>query len=217
MITGRQIRAARALLDISQAELASAAGLTKQGISKIEDGSVQPREGTLADIQRVFVDKQLEFMENEGVRFRSEDVAVMNGQEGLGRFFDLVFSFVQVSGGVLRQAGIAEERFDQCAEERTTFHRHRMARLVNSRKDIFVQAILNEGDTDFVCTDYADYRWYPRNMPPMVPYYIFGDSVGLFSFGAQNPPKIVLISSFVMAQAFRSQFDEMWAQAKQVS
>ena len=42
MITGRQIRAARGLVDWSAATLADKAGLTRETVSKIEDETVQP-------------------------------------------------------------------------------------------------------------------------------------------------------------------------------
>ena len=58
MISGRQIRAARGLLDMSQEELAKSAGLTPQAIRKIEDGTVQPREGSMADITRINIESE---------------------------------------------------------------------------------------------------------------------------------------------------------------
>ena len=94
LITGRQIRAARALLDISQDDLANAAGLTKQGISKIEDGSVQPREGTIADIAKVFEERGIEFTENSGVRLKPQGVEVLVGQEELR--IDFLMGFMTI-------------------------------------------------------------------------------------------------------------------------
>ena len=89
-----------------------------------------------------------------------------------------------------------------------------MAPLVQKRKDIFVRAILEEGDEHFLCTDYADYRWNPKEAPPPVPYYTFGDSVALFAFEADPSPKVILITSTVVAQAYCKQFDRSWELAK---
>src|ERR1700677_4059351 len=99
MATGRQIRAARALLGISQDELANFAGLTKQGISKIEDGSVQPREGTIADIMRVFSDRGVEFTENQGVRLKPHSLETFEGREGFVHFFETMYEHLQSHGG----------------------------------------------------------------------------------------------------------------------
>ena len=214
MIVGRQIRAARALLDMSQDELAEAAGLTPQAIRKIEGGDVQPREGTIADITKVFNDHRIEFTDNQGVRFIPEDVEVLNGEIGLTKFFDLVFAFAQVSGGIIRQNGIEEKLFDTYGPKITKTHRERMAPLIQARKDIFVRAILRDGDLNFTCTNYADYKWHPESMPEPVPYYIFGDNLGIFSFESDPSPKIVLISSPVITKAYSNQFDRTWDMAK---
>lgn len=214
MITGKQIRAARVLLEWDAEDLAAKSGLNRETIFNIERGTVQARSNTLDKIVRTFSDHRVEFLDNQGVRFRPEDVEVLNGRDGLGKFFDLVFACAQISGGTIRQNGIAENLFDKCAVDFTKAHRKRMEALVNSRKDIFVRAILQEGDTNFVCTDYADYRWHPQNVPPPVPYYIFGETIGIFAFDTNPAPKIILITSPVIALAYITQFDRTWEAAK---
>ena len=199
---------------MSQGELAELTGLTLHGIRKIEDGESQPREGTIADISRVFIERRLEFLDNEGLRFRSEGVEVLNGKEGVSQFWDKVFVFAQTTGGIIRQNGIAEAPLDQCAPEAAAGHRERMAPLMNKRRDIFVRALLEEGDKNFLCTSYADYKWNPKEAPPPVPYYIFGDSIAIFAFEADPSPKIILITSPVIASAYSKQFDRAWEIAK---
>ncbi len=210
MINGRQIRAARALVDMSQDELAEAAGLTPQAIRKIEASKVTPREGTISDIMKVFRNRRIEFMDNQGVRFIPEDVRVLSGNAGFERFTNLIYSYLQISGGVIRQNGIRESYFEECNAAISATHRKRMAPLVQSRKDIFVRAILPHGDKNFISTDYAEYRWHPLNAPPPVPYYMFGDYICIFALGVIPSPKIILISSPVITSTFASQFDQSW-------
>ena len=50
MPTIEQIRAARALLDWSQSDLADKAGLSQTGIARIENGTNQPNSSTLEKI-----------------------------------------------------------------------------------------------------------------------------------------------------------------------
>lgn len=52
MISGRQIRAVRALLGWSAEPLAARSGLSRESIGKIEEGVAQPRPRHLADITR---------------------------------------------------------------------------------------------------------------------------------------------------------------------
>ncbi len=199
---------------MSQDELAAATGLTPQAIRKIEAESVTPREGTLADIIKVFYDRRLEFTDNQGVRFIPEDVEVLNGAQGLKIFFDKVYSYAQQNGGVIRQNGIGDKTLYECASDVIAEQGERMAALVSKKRDVFVRAILNHGDLDFMYSEYADYRWHPHNVPSPVPYYLFGDCIGIFAFRATPSPKIVLISSPIIASVYGTQFDETWLVAE---
>ncbi|MGE0109830.1 MAG: helix-turn-helix domain-containing protein [Bdellovibrionales bacterium] len=214
MITGNQIRAARALISMSQDELAEETGLTPQAIRKIEAGSVTPREGTLDDITNAFYKKRIEFTDNSGVRFIPEDVEVLNGLTGLQNFFDQVYRHARDIGGIIRQNGIGDNVFHTCAPDITDAQGARMAQLVPQKGNIFVRAILDNGDMDFMYSEYAAYRWHPKNFPVQVPYYLFGDHIGIFAFNADPSPKIVLIHSPVIASVYSVQFDETWEQAE---
>lgn len=61
MITPEQIRAARAMLDWTQGELAERAGISKTGLNNIERGASDPKSSTLGAIQRVLEEAGLEF------------------------------------------------------------------------------------------------------------------------------------------------------------
>jgi len=75
MITPAQIRAARAMLDWTQAELASRAGISKTGLNNIERGSSDPKSSTLTAIQRVLEEAGLEFLNHgrPGVRLKGAE------------------------------------------------------------------------------------------------------------------------------------------------
>jgi len=51
MITSEQIRGARAMLGFTQAELATAAGISTTGLNNIERGTADPKASTLRSIQ----------------------------------------------------------------------------------------------------------------------------------------------------------------------
>jgi predicted transcriptional regulator len=70
VITGKQIRAARALLGMSQVELGRAAGLSETGVVGIETGRVDPKASTLGNLIRVLEGKGIEFLGSDGVRLR---------------------------------------------------------------------------------------------------------------------------------------------------
>jgi predicted transcriptional regulator len=78
MISGRQIRAARALLGIKQSDLAKDAGISVIAIKNLERGLSDPRQSTITAIEQAFAQKGVVFLSpgdtrpgGEGVR-RSE-------------------------------------------------------------------------------------------------------------------------------------------------
>ena len=74
MITPSQIRGARAMLNLTQAELAARAGISTTGLNNIERGVSDPKASTLSAIQRVLEEAGVEFTNgNEpGVKLKSE-------------------------------------------------------------------------------------------------------------------------------------------------
>lgn len=72
MITPRQIRAARALLDWSQQELADSAIISLNALARLERGAVDPRTSTLSAVEKALVEAGIEFLsasdKGEGVR-----------------------------------------------------------------------------------------------------------------------------------------------------
>ena len=72
MLTPAHIRAARALLDITQAELAERVGILKTGLNNIERGNADPKASTLNAIERCLAEAGIEFSNGgePGVRLR---------------------------------------------------------------------------------------------------------------------------------------------------
>lgn len=65
-----QMRAARALLNWTQHDLADKAGLSQTGIARIENGTNSPQPGTLDKIHKAFKEAGVEFLGEEGVQLQ---------------------------------------------------------------------------------------------------------------------------------------------------
>lgn len=211
MITGRQIRAARALLDISQDELATSAGLTKQGISKIEDGSVHPREGTIADIVRVVKDRGIEFIENQGVRIKPTGVDIYDGPESFDNFYDFLYEHLKQHGGDVC-LNIYDEHLPAGHRKNPEVHRDRMRELIG-RGDVTFRILTTISDFD--THGYVEFRWLPRQQPSPTAFYAFGDCLALLSFVNPRSPYIVVIRSGPLAEAYRQGFNIAWDTAEE--
>lgn len=63
MITAAQIRAARALLNWKQTDLASASGVSEMSVKNLERGQTDPRVSTLRAIEEAFERAGIEFID----------------------------------------------------------------------------------------------------------------------------------------------------------
>jgi predicted transcriptional regulator len=70
MTTAAQVRAARALLDWSQADLAAKAGVSTTAINGVERGKADPRVSTVTALRRALEAAGVEFLGDEGVKLR---------------------------------------------------------------------------------------------------------------------------------------------------
>jgi DNA-binding XRE family transcriptional regulator len=66
MVNAAQLRAARVWLAMSQDEVASKAGLTRQTIARLEQDASAAQERTLRDVRRIFEDRGIEFLFRNG-------------------------------------------------------------------------------------------------------------------------------------------------------
>lgn len=214
MSVGRQIRAARGLLRWSAAALAEQAGLTRDTINKIEDDSVQPREGTLKEIIRSFDENGVEFTDNFGVRLKPQGVEVLVGHEGLCRFFDGVYEHAREFGGTMLVTGVDENLFTEHLGDYSPIHINRMNQLRETRKDLMVRSLIREGDMNDVCSEYAEYRWVPEDLFESVPFYVYGENLAIISFQTIPAPTIIIHKIAAITNAYKKQFQSMWKSAK---
>lgn len=216
MITGRQIRAARGLLNWDASELASKAGLTRETVSKIENETVQAREETLGKILGVFDESGIEFIDNTGVRLKPQGIEILTGSAGLQKFFDDVYDYTRRNGGNIIQFGVDEQTFlTYLGSQFSQDYMKRMAEIAKERKDISVRAIICEGDIKFLASNYNQYRWISKNIFQAVPFYIYGETLAIMDFQTVPAPTILLLNFPAITNAYRAQFEAFWQMAQE--
>lgn len=213
MISGSQIRAARALLGISSEQLARRSELTRKGIEDIERGLTTPRDSTIKKITRALFEEGIEFTENDGVKRRTESVQTFRGVSGFAQFYDIVYNHLAQFGGEVCVAGVDESLFAKYQKDQDEYVA-KVAKLLRERGDIHAFILIREGDENFVASSYAEYRWQNKESFSPTAFYVFGDNLALISFYSENPPHVVLITSSAFAAAYRKQFKEDFARAK---
>lgn len=213
MITGKQIRAARVLLDWDAEDLADKSGLNRETIFNIERGTVQARPGTLEKIVRAFSDHRVEFLEDQGVRYKPDDIQVLIGQEGLITLLEDVYNACRrgVAGKIVI-SGISEDDFEKHLGAYDEKYLAKMGELSN----VSMRHIIAEGDHKVISNNYSEYRWTPRAQFKAVPFYVYADKLAIILFSSRPSPKIFVIQSIDVADAYRLQFEGMWKQAKPI-
>ena len=210
MITGRQIRAARGLLDWDAADLAKKADMTRETIYRIESGRTQAQANSLERIAKSLVEAGVEFLPDDGVKRHVGKVDRLEGPEALYRFFDDVYDTVK-EGGDLCVSGADERLFAEfnINEEAALRHRERMSAI---KEKIKFRVLLKEGDTYFRNTSYIEYKWVQKDFFFEHPIYLYNNKLAFINFNKHNL-EIFRIVMPAMAKAFRLQFDFIWSHA----
>jgi transcriptional regulator with XRE-family HTH domain len=211
MITGRQIRAARGLLGWDATVLAEKAGLSRETISNIETSAVQARESTLGDIAKVFNKHGVEFTENQGVRFKANNIEVFEGTDRFDEFYEFIYEYLKRYGGDVC-IGSSDARLYAKYRKNPQLHRERMKDLV-ARGNVTFRILAAEGDHHLTAASYAQYRWQPKENFAPTSFYAFGDCLALVSFVHEPAPYVVLIKSGPFAEAYRQAFNIAWEKA----
>lgn len=210
MITGRQIRAARALLDWDAEDLAEKAKLSRDTVFNIEKGAVQARGGSMEKIVQAFAGNGVEFTDN-GVRARPTSVDTFEGRDGFVRFFDQMYEHIRPRGGEICVSGVDERLFVKYQGGFADVHMKRMAELAKQKPSLKMRILIAEGDNNFVASSYASYRWQPREQFSPTSFYVFGDCLALISFTYEPAPLVVLIKSAAFAEAYKHSFNLAWS------
>ena len=211
MISIEQIKAARAMLDWSQDDLAKASGISAPAIKNLERRNNKPRAETLNAIKAALEDAGMEFIGEVGVKLRGENLKVrlFDGQDALYRLLNDIFDTLVGTKNELLIAGVSETEHKREGGDK-------FLELVRKRSKygIKTKLLAREGDSDLVDAKdpHREYRWVSAEIFAQVPYYIYGNKYAILLLG--KPQKVVLIENRQVADSYRQQFMTQWVGAK---
>jgi len=203
-ITTAQMRGARGLLNWSQSELSKRTGISTTSIGNIEAGNTQARESTLKIIRQAFENVGIEFIGTEGMRKKNDTIDIYEGQNGFHNFFDLVYQTILTENANIYACNIEEAIFEKWAGDKGKEHLDRMSNVTNLK----CKVLLKDGDTNFVASSYAEYKWLPKNLFSSVPFYVFGSRLAMILFDME--PKIIVLNNNAVTEAYKKQFMGLW-------
>lgn len=207
MITGRQIRAGRALKDWSAEILARKVGVSREAINKIEDESVQPRAKTLADIIRVFDENGIEFIGTKGAAYKDDQILTIKGDNAFFRVLDDVIA-------TMRGKAKPEALF-ACVDDKVSppvvIENYRRLR----KAGIAMRSLVKEGNT-YLMGKLSEYRYLPAEYFHNNAIVIYGDKFATMVLDAATGADVaaVIIHNSDIAAAQRNLFKLIWANSR---
>lgn len=212
LITADQIRAGRGLINWSQTDLAHRTGLAVPTIANIELGKQIPGKGTIEKIIAAFTAGGIKFTENEGVEKIRGLLTAYHGEHGFINFLNSVDQMAfELGTGEFLVSHVDEKDFDRW-EGGVTLPSHIEAILSTKIK---YKIMILEGDTYMPVTSYAEYRWTPPDLFSSVPFYVFGNKVGIIGFERDDVNVYVIQDEFI-SKLYRKQFYEIWDRSKKI-
>lgn len=207
MITLTQIKAARALLNWTQENLARAASLSLPAINNLERGLTTPRRETLLSIEKALVDAGIDFIDRSGVKLRPPELEtqIIEGSDWLKKYDDIIISHMNKPDDEICQFS-CNERLWMTYGGATNHHY-----IVHRNKVHFKERILIPQRQDFVTNLRSVYRYHNDELFKQVSWQVFGAYVAQIIWMKQQ---ILLTRSPVLADAQRAIFNELWFSAK---
>ncbi len=205
MPTGKQIRAARQLVEWSADDLAERVGITKESILNIERGDKRARSLTMDKIVFVFEEAGIQFTENEGIRRKPIDIETFEGTQRFDEFYDYLYQHLLLKGGDVCIYVVDEGLFSKYRGD-PDLHRRRMKELVEGGK---VTCRILAAKSSFK-SEYAQFKRLPESMPSPASFYVFGDCLAMISFSHEPAPYVVLHKSGPFAEAYKQTFNLIW-------
>lgn len=204
MVTPEQIKAARALLNWKQSDLAKASGLSLPSVNNIERAIASPRVDTMTSLQKSLENAGIEFIGEKGVSIRTEIFEFSNfeGDGFLTKLYDDIFSCMKGPDDCSDMCGIDERKFSEYGG--TDILRY----FEYQQKTKFKERILiKKGDT-FLLAPPSTYRWISAELIGTIPYFVYKDRFVMLMW---EQKRAVVIRNQSIADTFRKQFDFLWA------
>ncbi|MCL2469497.1 MAG: helix-turn-helix transcriptional regulator [Alphaproteobacteria bacterium] len=213
IITPAQLRAARGLLNWTRSELAKASGLSAETIKNIEHGTYMPQDTTIGAIVKAFSKNHIEFTDHDGVRRNTETVVIYQTKAGFRQFMDEVYEAAsdpdaRVGGDKpICVSNVDDRLFVESLGDYASVHVARMNKLKNIKILVLTS---EENYYKAESSDYIEYRWIGHGGTGAVPFYVYGNKFAILTFREGKDPRVIVISSELVADAFRAQFNVLW-------
>lgn len=213
ILTSEQLRAARALVNVTQQEVAKRSGISRNAINNFERGQVVPRLDTLRVLRQTMELYGVEFEGSNGLRKVTErfDVDRYVGPDYLNRLIaEQRREIMEGRCDSIYVTNINNSRINPDDLKNVTGDWHEFRR----KNKIDERLLVREGNLFFI-QPREEYRFLPSEVAGEVPSLIFGDVLAIIVWG--EPVKLMFVRNASIAETYRRQFLAQWELARQVT
>jgi transcriptional regulator with XRE-family HTH domain len=209
MITPTQMRAARAILDISQAEASKLLGIAPNTLSKIESGQADPPASRIQEIQSYYESQGIEFIDGDGARKYQASVRRYSGTEGLTTLMDDIYETAKTVGGEICLYNAKPENWLKYLS--VSWFKMHAERMVEVRDNYRMRILAEENNKKLISSFYAIHRWFPKELfiSERECLYVYGDKLGFVNFGTEDV-EILILQSKQFSVGVRALFNIAW-------
>lgn len=199
MLTANQIRAARALKNWSQGDLAKKIDMSVPSVGNIESGKHTPSPQTQDKIIRTFIDAGVEFIEG-GARYILDMVKIIDDKDCYLHLLDDVYYSLKNSNDEVLFWAADESRSSNEVIDKTNFIR---------KQNISMRFFLCEGDT-YCMGALSEYKWLKNELYVTSDVkVIYADKVA-YLVNYHDSQKVLLLKDKNIAKDSRRVFDFIW-------
>lgn len=209
MISPTQMRAARAMLSLSQGDVAKSLGIAANTLSNIESGQSDAPASRLKEIQEYYEREGLEFIEGDGVRKKQATVVRLSGQDGLITLMNDIYDFATIQGGEICLFNAKPENWFKWLD--VDWYKERAERLLQYADNFEMKSTVIEGNTHFLGSSYQRYRWFPRDLfiSNDESLYSYGDKLAFITF-REHDVEVLIFQSKQFADGVKALFNIAW-------
>lgn len=207
-ITPGQLRAARAMLDLSQQQLATLAGMHINALIRWESGQSKPRISTTERMAAVLTKMGLKLLPGEGVA-RTGSTWSIQTVDGSNFLSDIV-------SDLLAHIGFKGENLMVSPDEELFWRNDKfsIAKLYAARKKLqFREKIIVPPSNKRFLSPKTIYRVLPASLIGTISWCTYGNHVALINLEAHQS---IIIESSNYADTQRRLFNALWGRAKPV-
>ncbi|NCC03474.1 MAG: helix-turn-helix domain-containing protein [Proteobacteria bacterium] len=209
-IQATQVKAARALLGLSQEELAIRTGLSITTIRKIENGEISPRSTTMNAIRHAVEDAGWEFIYPEGIRRRQDSVIIYEGMNSTDHFFDDMLDTVRKKGGEIYGSFVSQDMLIRSLGAHDKNNADRLAKL---NELACLKGLVAEPDDMPILLPRFQFKTALKRHMNAVPYFVYGDKQAIVLPDGREHFQYYVILNVAMAQKYRTHFLDLWDDA----